>query len=76
MPLYEYKCVNGHRFEDFNSVEKRMKKKCPECGIMGTKIMSIPHFDYYNMGVQDGLPTALDKWDKMHRQMARRKSED
>jgi hypothetical protein len=41
---------------------------------MARQQLTAARLDYYNMGVQSGLPTAIDKWDKMHRQMARRES--
>jgi len=28
MPLYEYKCENGHRFEEFHSIENRHNAVC------------------------------------------------
>lgn len=74
MPLYDYECKDGHKFDAFNSVEKRDKMKCPECGKTAAKQVNTARLDYYNMGVQSGLPTAIQKWEKMHRQMARRES--
>ena len=33
MPTYDYKCsACGHRFELFQSMRHRPKRKCPECG--------------------------------------------
>ena len=33
MPTYEYECGScGHRFEIFQSIKDKPRKKCPECG--------------------------------------------
>ena len=32
MPTYEYKCVNGHYFEEFQSINDQPISTCPECG--------------------------------------------
>jgi putative FmdB family regulatory protein len=32
MPLYEYVCKCGHRFDKQNSMENRHNVSCPECG--------------------------------------------
>ncbi len=33
MPTYEYECSScGHRFEVFQSIKDRPRRKCPECG--------------------------------------------
>jgi putative FmdB family regulatory protein len=74
VPLYSYLCPNEHTFDELTSVDKRKKHKCPECGKMARQQLTAARLDYYNMGVQSGFPTAIDKWDKMHRQMARRES--
>lgn len=75
MPLYDYQCPNGHKFEDFNSVEKRMKQKCPECGVSAKKLLNTVRLDYYDMGTDPSMPTAWDKWARMHEKEARRESE-
>ncbi len=31
MPLYEYECEEGHRFEAFSSIENRNDVVCPDC---------------------------------------------
>lgn len=72
MPLYNYKCPEGHTFEELNSVKDRLVAKCPECATGAQMEVSAPHLDYYNMGVQSGFPTALQKWARMHRKEARR----
>jgi putative FmdB family regulatory protein len=37
MPTYNYDCQNeecGHTFELFQQMSGRIKRKCPECGIL------------------------------------------
>ncbi len=39
MPLYEYECEDGHRFESVNSISKRHTSIC-ECGKTAKLLMS------------------------------------
>lgn len=39
MPVYEYKCQNGHRFESFHSYSEKVDK-CIICGAQVEKIIS------------------------------------
>jgi putative FmdB family regulatory protein len=32
MPIYEYRCRNGHDFEVFQSMTEEPVSRCPECG--------------------------------------------
>ena len=32
MPIYEYKCPNGHLFELFHGIHEPEPEACPECG--------------------------------------------
>ena len=32
MPIYEYRCSNGHEFEVFQSMSEDPVSECPECG--------------------------------------------
>lgn len=73
MPLYDYHCDNcGETFDEFRSMDQRKYCKCVKCGKRARKLPSVARLDYYNMGVDPDLPTAIDKWDKMHRAEARR----
>lgn len=42
MPLYEFRCPNGHDFEKFyRSISSAPSgEKCPECGLMAGRVMS------------------------------------
>jgi putative FmdB family regulatory protein len=75
MPLYEYKCETGHLFDDFSSVAERNNKECPDCAGKARTLISAVRLDYYRMGTDSSLPTAWDKWAKMHEKEAKRKSD-
>lgn len=76
MPLYDYHCNScGETFDEFRPMEKRATCKCVKCGKVARKRLNTCHIDYYNMGVDSAFPTAVDKWDKMHRAEAKRKSD-
>ena len=32
MPIYEYRCENGHQFEVFQAMSEEPVAACPECG--------------------------------------------
>ena len=42
MPLYEYRCPNGHEFERFfRSIgSAAVEAKCPTCGELGERVLS------------------------------------
>lgn len=41
MPTYEYGCTEcGHRFEVFQKITDRPKRKCPECGGRAERLIS------------------------------------
>ena len=37
MPLYEYGCPCGHKFEKIHGVDEPQPRKCPECGVLKLK---------------------------------------
>lgn len=43
MPLYQYECINNHRFESSRSIEDRHNSLCPICGKLGKLVMSLPN---------------------------------
>ena len=40
MPTYEYRCPKGHEFERFQKITDPVRARCPECGRMGSRIIS------------------------------------
>ena len=47
MPLYEYKCKCGHKFEKLATIYSSKTSKCPECGSPAKKQLgNIAHFEF------------------------------
>ncbi|HUP24107.1 MAG TPA: FmdB family zinc ribbon protein [Thermoanaerobaculia bacterium] len=40
MPTYEYRCVNGHHFEQFQRMSEAPVAVCPECGAAVERLLS------------------------------------
>jgi len=40
MPLYEYLCECGHKFEAWKSLDMRLWAPCPKCGKEAQKVFS------------------------------------
>jgi len=46
MPVYEYRCPEGHRSEKFAPMRDCEKPiKCPQCGEVAVRIISLPNTD-------------------------------
>jgi putative FmdB family regulatory protein len=50
MPLYEYECSNGHRFEAIQKVSDKPLKKCMACAAAAKRAISQPTL-LHNRGV-------------------------
>jgi putative FmdB family regulatory protein len=50
MPLYEYECEAGHRFELIRKFADPPVETCPECGRPVHKLMSSPAFQFKGTG--------------------------
>src|SRR5215475_6868156 len=50
MPLYEYECDNGHRFEKIVKFSDPPLDKCPTCGAPVHKLMSSPAIQFKGSG--------------------------
>jgi putative FmdB family regulatory protein len=75
MPIYEYRCANGHSFEVFQSMSEDSLTECVECGAECERVLSAPavHFkgsgfyttDYARKGAKkaatDGGESTSDK---------------
>ena len=56
MPMYEYRCQNGHEFEFRRGIsEMDDPAKCPQCGKGGKRMTSV--FASSNSGVGIMVPT-------------------
>jgi putative FmdB family regulatory protein len=40
MPTYEYRCVKGHEFEQFQRMSDEPLDSCPECGAEAQRLLS------------------------------------
>src|SRR5688572_30953800 len=40
MPTYEYRCSNGHQFEQFQRMSEEPLKVCPQCGAPAERLLS------------------------------------
>ena len=50
MPLYEYECDNGHRFEKIQKFSDPPIAVCPTCGAPVRKLMSSPAIQFKGSG--------------------------
>ncbi len=50
MPLYDYKCENGHVFEEMQSFSADPVATCGDCGTSATRMLSIPMVLYKGSG--------------------------
>jgi len=50
MPLYEYECAKGHRFETIQKVSDKPLKRCDICSAPATRAISQPTL-LHNRGV-------------------------
>ena len=50
MPLYDYKCQNGHIFEVMQSFSSKPGATCDDCGTPATRQLSIPMVVYKGSG--------------------------
>jgi putative FmdB family regulatory protein len=50
MPLYEYECENGHRFEKIQKFSDPPIETCPTCGATVRKLMSSPAIQFKGSG--------------------------
>jgi len=50
MPLYDYKCENGHVFEEMQSFSSEPVATCGDCGTSATRMLSVPMVLYKGSG--------------------------
>ena len=50
MPLYEYECVKGHRFEAMQKLDAKPLKKCSLCPAFAKRVISRPTL-LHNRGI-------------------------
>jgi putative FmdB family regulatory protein len=47
VPIYEYRCPNGHLFERFQSMTAPAPEKCDECGAAPVELVLYPVAIHY-----------------------------
>jgi putative FmdB family regulatory protein len=47
VPIYEYRCPNGHRFERFQSMTAPAPETCDECGASPVELVLYPIAIHY-----------------------------
>lgn len=50
MPIYEYKCENGHVFEAIQRMTEEPLTKCEECGAPASRVLSAPAIHFKGSG--------------------------
>jgi putative FmdB family regulatory protein len=50
MPIYEYRCANGHAFEVFQSMSEDSLTECVECGAECERVLSAPAVHFKGSG--------------------------
>ncbi len=50
MPRYDYKCTNGHTFEESQSYSSKPVATCAECGSTASRLPTVPMVLYKGSG--------------------------
>lgn len=50
MPIYEYKCDNGHVFEAIQKMSDEPLRKCEECGAPAARVLTPPAIHFKGSG--------------------------
>lgn len=64
MPMYDYRCPNGHEFEEMNSVAQREHAECFSCGKIADKVILTAARIDPKMGLDPSFPGMYAKWRK------------
>jgi putative FmdB family regulatory protein len=50
MPIYEYKCENGHVFDVIQKMTDEPLRECQECGAPAARVLSAPAIHFKGSG--------------------------
>jgi putative FmdB family regulatory protein len=50
MPIYEYKCENGHVFDVIQRMTDEPLRECQECGAPASRVLSAPAIHFKGSG--------------------------
>ena len=64
MPIYDYVCACGARFECWKKLTDRKFANCPECSRLAPLVASVANF--HLDPVSGDFPTRTEKWAKSH----------
>lgn len=66
MPLFDFKCKEGHYFERQTRLDI---EECPACGKDATKVfLKAPIVGVLHLGGDTSMTTAADKWARVHKE--------
>jgi putative FmdB family regulatory protein len=50
MPIYEYKCENGHVFETIQRMSEEPLRECEDCGAPASRVLAPPAIHFKGSG--------------------------
>ncbi|GBD14382.1 hypothetical protein HRbin25_00255 [bacterium HR25] len=50
MPIYEYRCPQGHQYERWESFSAPVEQDCPQCGARARRVLSPPAIIFKGSG--------------------------
>jgi putative FmdB family regulatory protein len=50
MPIYEYKCDNGHVFDAIQKMTDEPLRKCEQCGALAARVLTPPAIHFKGSG--------------------------
>ena len=76
MPLYDFRCPDGHVHEAIVPYTERHKHECPECGKQAELVwLTTPKLDWSGMAMGPNAgPEFIDRFEKSHKK--RREQEE
>ena len=77
MPIYDYRCPNGHTYDQLTPYESRKQTVCPDCGSTAEQVwLTAPKLDWSGMaqGANAG-PEFIDRFEKSHKQRAKQEND-
>ena len=76
MPIYDFRCRNGHVHQNLVKFDEKDNQVCPECGEPAKQVwLTAPKLDWSGMAVGPNAgPEFIDRFEKSHKQ--RREQEE
>lgn len=65
--IFDFRCACGARFDEMVKPDT-FTAPCPECDQQAQRIISPVRLDYAGMAMHDGMHSAIDHFDRVHRQ--------